>query len=60
MHTLSSIFRTILNVMHVYMSDILKTEMRDLSLVEAILLSRWTEHAPGGRTMLQPVEVTHF
>lgn len=60
MHTLSNIFRTILNVMYVYMSEILKTEMRDLSLVKAILLPRWTELAPGGRTMLQPGEVTHF
>lgn len=42
------------------MSDILKTEMKDLSPVEAILLPRWTEHVPGGRTMLQPVEVTYF
>lgn len=42
------------------MSNILKSEMRDLSLVEAILLPRWTEHAPGGHNMLQPVEVTHF
>lgn len=51
-HISSNTFRTILNVIYQHISNILKTEMRNISFVEAIMLLRWTEHSPGGLSLL--------